>query len=46
MKYNNMKMNIIPILISQKNYINLIIKLVNMILDYKTINIIMQLKII
>ena len=46
MKYNNTKMNIIPILISQKNYINLIIKLVNMILDYKTINIIMQLKII
>ena len=46
MKYNNMKINIITILIIYKNYINLIMKLNNMILNYKTINIIMQLKII
>ena len=45
-KYNNMKMNIITILIIQKNYINLMMKLNNIILNYKTINIIMQLKII
>ena len=45
-KYNNTKINIITILIIQKNYINLMMKLNNIILNYKTINIIMQLKII
>ena len=43
---SNMKINIITILIIYKNYRTLIMKLVNIILNYKTINIIMYLKII
>ena len=45
-KYNNTKMNIIKILIIQKNYRTLIIKLNNIILNYKRHLIIIYLKII
>ena len=46
MKYNNMKMNIVTILIIYKNYRTLIIKLINIILNYKINLIIIYLKII
>lgn len=46
MKYNNMKSNIKKILITQKNYIILIIVLVNIISIYKIPLIIMYLKMI